>query len=195
MPETLEEAERNPYECGYCHEAGPNSYWLIDHLEHCPVRWGHHHHERRHHHRHHRDTKSIIFSYAVSLPRHRKQVYLRMADLVLKDSDPPFSATVELVDAMGNPTVPDIPVGEPGGPLWAEDSNGTVIILETSADGMTVTGTPVAPGTANLTFSVTDSDGTSIVATGSVEVDPGEAVKATISFTPGVAPVNPQPTP
>jgi hypothetical protein len=178
--------------CTACGETGPNSYWLIDHWElRCQARWGqrpvrpapnpfeHHHHPH---------TKYIYFAVGFHVPHHRKEVHLRMADLIVKDSDAPATAAVVLTDAQGNPTTPDQT------PTWAEDSNGTVLTLTPSGDGLSCLLTWVAPGTANVTFSVTDNDGTKIVATGSVQVDPGEAVKATISFTPGPIP-QPTPTP
>lgn len=122
-----------------------------------------------------------------------------MADITLRDSDPPFSITVGLVDATGAATTPDFPVGTPGGPVWAESSGGTVIQLVSSEDGLTGTGTPVAPGTANITFMANDANpdgsvGSPLVGTGTVTVNPGEAVAVELTFTAGTAPA-PTPTP
>ena len=107
-----------------------------------------------------------------------------MADLSVRDSDPSATAAVALTDASGAATTPDQT------PTWAEDSNGTVITLAPAADGLSATLSWVAPGTANLTFSVTDNDGTSVIATGSVEVTPGEAKTAEMTFTAGSAPAS-----
>ena len=183
--------------CGHCGETGVNSYWLIDHLEHCPVRW---HHQGHHHHHHHwHDTRTVtvtvewqgeVNAYCVPLTDTSRKVHIHMADLVVRDSDPDATVSVTLLDAQGNPTTPDTI------PEWAEDSNGTVLTLTPAADGLSATLSWKAPGTSNVTFSVTDNDGTKVVGTGSVQVDPGEAVKVQLNFTPGQAPTPaPQPSP
>lgn len=110
-----------------------------------------------------------------------------MATFIMKDSDPACTATVNLTDAMGQPTTPDFPPGSPGGPLWAEDSNGTVTALTVSDDGMTGTFKPVATGTANYTWTATDEDGTQLIGLGSIQVNPGEARQVNITVTAGGA--------
>jgi hypothetical protein len=113
-----------------------------------------------------------------------------MADLTVRDSDPAATASVALKDASGAVTTPDAT------PTWAEDSNGTIVTVAPAADGLSATISFVSVGTANITFSVTDNDGTSVVATGSVEVQPGEAKQAEMTFTAGTAaPPAPAPAP
>lgn len=178
--------------CPFCGQSGPNSYWLIDHeATKCPVLWGHvapappaappppvvpvpPHLPP--------GTKVAHFTISLAIPPNRKLVTLQMADFTARDSDAPATATVALTDAAGAPTTPD------SVPVWAEDSNGTVVTLAPSADGLSCVITFVAGGTANITFVATDTDGTKIVATGSVEVTAGEAVAATISFAAAAPP-------
>jgi hypothetical protein len=125
--------------------------------------------------------------FTVQITNQRK-VQVPMADLVVHDSDPPATAAVALTDASGNPTTPDQT------PVWTESSDGAILTLAPAADGMSATLTWVAEGTANVNFSVTDDDGTQILATGSVQVGGGEATTATLTFTAGSAPA-PAPAP
>jgi hypothetical protein len=100
----------------------------------------------------------------------------------LLDSDPPSTGTLSFEDAAGFATTstPDAP------PVWAEDSNGTVITLAASADGLSATATPVAPGTANVTVSLSVA-GAPVVGTGSVTVTAGATTQVALSWAPGVA--------
>jgi uncharacterized protein (DUF2147 family) len=189
---------RDTLNCPDCGQVSPQlaslydyADWMAAHAPMCPERF----------HRHHRSFRyvTVVLSYhsaempewqshSMRIPRTRKQVHFHMADLSVRDSDPAATAAVTLTDAAGAATTPDAT------PTWAEDSNGTVLTLAPSADGMSATLTWVAPGTANISFNATDNDGTTVIATGSVEVTPGEAKTAEMTFTAGAAPA-PAPAP
>lgn len=186
--------------CRYCGEVLVNSYFLIQHITtDCPVLHppgGQHPPDHggdwpprpeHHRHHHHHNTKEFWYSWAVPIPKGRKKYVIQMATFIMKDSDPPATATVGLTDEQGQPTTPDIPAGQPGGPLWAESSGGTVVALTSSDDGMTGFFKPVAVGTSNYTWTATDNDGTQLVGTGSIQVDPGEARNVSISIVAGSA--------
>jgi hypothetical protein len=182
---------REKLECPDCGAPAPHARslydyadWMAAHAPLCPDRYERHHRVFRY------VTVELAYhsaeipewqSHTIRIPRTRKQVRFHMADLSVRDSDPAATATVALTDASGAATTPDAT------PTWAEDSNGTVVTLAPAADGLSATISFVAPGTANLTFSVTDNDGTSVIATGSVEVTPGEAKTAEMTFTAGTA--------
>lgn len=106
--------------------------------------------------------------------------YFIMGDIILKDSDPAAHVAVEFFDAKGVPTTPD------DVPQWAT-SDATVATVTPAADGLTAM---VAPGVASATpatisVTSTDKDGTKIVGSGHVTVEPGEAATANLTFTPG----------
>jgi hypothetical protein len=105
-----------------------------------------------------------------------------VSDVTIKDSQGNELGTVTLTDANGAViTNPDSP------PVWTtDDTAGAVITLNTSSDpsGLTVTITPVAPGTANVTVTETNTDGTNAVGTGVVTVTPGDAAALNIAWSP-----------
>lgn len=108
----------------------------------------------------------------------------------VKDSDPPFTATLVLDDAKGVVTTADSP------PVWVADDAGAVLTLAVAADGMSAVGTPVAPGTSNITITITDADGTVVPPVlGQVVVVGGEAASGVLTITPGTAPAADPTTP
>lgn len=101
----------------------------------------------------------------------------------------PFSATLSLADAEGFPTgaTPDSP------PTWAESSNGTVVTVTPSEDGLSATFAPVAPGTSNVTVSTTVS-GAPLTGTGTVTITAGPTATLALTFTAGTAAAPTAPT-
>lgn len=104
-----------------------------------------------------------------------------MGSLTMKDNDPAATAAVTFQDADGNPTAPD------DIPAWSADDGGTIVTLTPAADGLSASVAPVgALGTANISMTSTDTNGTVVSATGDVTVVSSEAATADIEFTPGV---------
>lgn len=189
------ETSKEEIACRYCGEMLLNSYWLIQHITtFCPVlhppggNW-----PRPEHHHHHHHPEQFGFTFTVPIPQGRKKFQFQMATFIMRDSDPPASALAVLLDADRQPTTPDVPVGQPGGPVWAEDSGGTVIVLTSTPDGLGASFAPVGTGTSNYTWTTTLNNGVILLGTGSVQVNPGEAVSVEITVTAGtpVAPATP----
>lgn len=103
-----------------------------------------------------------------------------MSSITVRDNDPALSVAVRLLDSEGNPT-DDFGGGTPS---WSS-SDDNVAPLEVSADGLSASITPGAPGVATISFSMTQTDGDVIVGSGDVTVVPGEAASAVLVFTPG----------
>lgn len=105
-----------------------------------------------------------------------------MGEITVKDESGPLSATVTFLDAKGAPTSPDL------APTWSS-SDENVATVEASDDGLTATVTVGSPGAAVIEARTTETDEESgdtadIVAQGTVTVQPGDAVIASIEFSP-----------
>lgn len=112
----------------------------------------------------------------------------KMADLTFKDSDSPETATLDLTDAKGFSTTAD------NTPTWEADDGGTVITLAPSADGVSCTATPVAPGVSHVTATTVDENGDIVTGTSTVTVTPGEAEALDVAWAP-MTPPAPAPAP
>jgi len=106
----------------------------------------------------------------------RKGDQLNMGAISVKDSSAPLGATVSFVDAKGAPaTADDVPV-------WASDNAASADVVAAD-DGLSAVVTIGLPGTANITVTSTDLDGTVITSAGVVSVTPGEAEVGDVEFT------------
>lgn len=99
----------------------------------------------------------------------------QMAEITVKDSSAPLSATVTFLDAKGAETSPD------DTPAWSS-SDETVTSVTASDDGLSATLTIGLPGVALIEVRSVDTDGTEVVAQGTVTVQPGEAVIGSVEF-------------
>ena len=102
--------------------------------------------------------------------------------ITVKDTDPDFTGTVSFVDAKGDPTSPDAGMV----PNWSVDNTDAVTVTA-AGDGMSATFTPGNPGAAVVTVTLQDADGTTVTSTGTITVEPGEAVLGDVEFSPGAA--------
>lgn len=103
-----------------------------------------------------------------------------LSQINVTDASGPQLATASYVDAEGNgPATPQSP------PVWASD-NEAVATVDASQDpsGLTAVVTPVGIGTANITATTENNDGSSAVATGSVVDEAGQPASGDISFAP-----------
>lgn len=96
---------------------------------------------------------------------------------VLRVSGQPVRMTVEFRDAA------NVIVGPDDVPTWTEDSNGQVISLEVSADGLSATVTPRGIGNANVTVTTQANDGTTVQVTDEVAVVAGEPTHGVLHWT------------
>jgi hypothetical protein len=183
--------------CPFCNTPFENSYQLIEHEEHsCP---------QRHavvagnvdQHRH-RDPLPgegewtlITFRWGnttyIPLSPTERKVTVQVSNASFSDSSSGDSGTLTIQDAAGFNVTPATP------PTWTSDDNGRYITLTPSADGLSATAAPVAPGTANVTIQVNNADGTNATLQSQVTVTTGDAQNLKVAWSP-ISPA-PQPTP
>lgn len=98
----------------------------------------------------------------------------------MRDDSQGASLTLTLTDKKGLPAVPASP------PVWSESSNGAIVALTVSADGLSATVAPVGVGSAQVNVTV-EGDPTPGVdtQTGSLEIDVvgGEVANVVINAT------------
>jgi len=95
----------------------------------------------------------------------------------MRDSDAPILATVAYLDARGAATAPE------NTPAWASsDTSVASVAAGPAGDGLSAVVTAVGPGTATITATTTNSDGSSVVASADLAVTAGQPVTGTITF-------------
>lgn len=102
-----------------------------------------------------------------------------MGEITIPDDSAPIGATVGYKDAKGVDTHPaDVPV-------WSS-SDDSVATVEASEDGLSATivpGTPAPEGSAVVISALAhDDDGEAVISSGTVTVQPGDAVLGEITF-------------
>jgi hypothetical protein len=109
-----------------------------------------------------------------------RKVGLTMASVL--DTDTPGTFTLALLDADQQAAVAD------SGKVPAWSSDNAAITVTAAADGMTATPAWTGTGTANISVSLSDTDGTVVnIPVFSFTVEPSEAVSGVISYTPAVS--------
>lgn len=100
---------------------------------------------------------------------------LIMGQITVPDNSEPLNATVAFVDEEGNPTTAD------DVPQWSS-SDETVATVEPSEDGLSASIPIGAPGATVIMVETTNDDGSTAAATGTITVEPGDAVFGSVEF-------------
>jgi len=104
-----------------------------------------------------------------------------MADFTLKDTDPAGVGAVSYVDADGAPAAAG------AAPVWSVDDP-TILAVTPAADGLSASIAPAQPpklGTATVTVTLTNPDGSVVTVSAQGAVVGGEPASGTFAFTPG----------
>ena len=101
-----------------------------------------------------------------------------MGEITVPDTTAdPLSAAVSFVDAHGHPTTAD------DVPAWTS-SDETVASVTASEDGLSAEVAILgAPGSSVITVNSTNDDGSTVTATGLVNVAPGDAAVGSVEFS------------
>lgn len=105
-----------------------------------------------------------------------------MGQITVPDNNEPLNATVTFVDAEGSPTTPD------DTPAWSS-SDENVAVVSASPDGLSASVSIGSPGATVISVTSTNTDGSSATATGTITVEPGDAVLGSVEFAQPEAPV------
>jgi len=104
---------------------------------------------------------------------------IAMGEITVTDDAAPLTGTVKFLDAKGNETPAD------DVPTWTS-SDENVATVAANEDGLSATVTVGNPGAAVIEVtSVEENTGNSVVAQGTVTVQPGDAVIGSVEFTEG----------
>jgi hypothetical protein len=106
-----------------------------------------------------------------------------MGEITVQDDETTLRATIQLLDAEGNPATPD------DTPQW-EVGDSSVLTVTPSDDGMSASFEVGAPGASSVTVTTTETHGgegdpTPVVLTGLVTVIAGDTVSGSVEFTTG----------
>jgi hypothetical protein len=117
---------------------------------------------------------------------------VRMSDISFSDASAGDSGVLTVLDTAGHAFTPTT------APVWSADDSSSVIVLTVADDGMSANASPVAPGTSNVTITVSNADGTPVPDYVTVvTVTPSDAAGLQVAWSPitSTAPTTPTPTP
>lgn len=133
---------------------------------------------------------AVSFMWGTVAPlKHGEEMSVMANSIKLKDSDPAPTASVQLVDAKG--AVVGAGQYPATAPNW-NSSDQTVCQVNPTGTGWTAEVLVGLPGSAKIAASFTLDDGTKVNASGDVTVSAGDAVSASIEFTPGAQGATPE---
>lgn len=98
-----------------------------------------------------------------------------MSQITVPDNSNPLNATVVFVDAEGSPTTAD------DVPQWSS-SDESVATVMASEDGLSASVAIGAPGATVISVTTTNDDSSTATATGTITVEPGDAVLGEVNF-------------